>query len=76
MKLGKTLKNMGSVLAKIVKRYFFSKMKLTSLLIKKRASFPSNICPVFKIKTHFQAILKISCFFYSCNSANWFLDEL
>ena len=37
MELGKTLKNMGKVLAKIVKKSVFSKMKLTSLLMKKRA---------------------------------------
>ena len=47
IKLGKTLKNMGNVLTKIVKKSIFSKMKLTSLLMKKRASFPSKICPVF-----------------------------
>ena len=47
MKLGKTLKNMGNVLAKIVKKSIFSKIKLTSLLVKKRASFPSKNCPVF-----------------------------
>ena len=32
MKLGKTLKNMGNVLAKIVKKFIFSKIKLTSVL--------------------------------------------
>ena len=47
MKLGKTFKNMGNVLAKIVKKSVFSKMKLTILLTKKRASFPSKNCPVF-----------------------------
>ena len=47
MKLEKTSKNMGSVLAKIVKMSIFGKMKLTSLLMKKRASFLSKICPVF-----------------------------
>ena len=47
MKLEKTLKNMDNVLAKIVKKSIFSKMKLTGLLTKKCASFPSNICPVF-----------------------------
>ena len=47
MKLGKTLKNMGNVLAKIVKKSIFSKMKLTGLLMKKRTSFPSKIFPVF-----------------------------
>ena len=46
MKLGKT-KNMGNVLAKIVKKPIFSKMKFTVLLMKKRATFPSKICPVF-----------------------------
>ena len=47
MKLGKTLKNMGNVLAKIVKKSIFSKMKLTGLLMKKRTSFPSKIFHVF-----------------------------
>ena len=47
MKLGKTLKDMGNVPAKIVKKSIFSKMKLTSLLLKKRALFPSKICPIF-----------------------------
>ena len=47
VKLGNTLKNMGNVLAKIVQNSIFSKMKLTGLLMKKRASFPSKICPVF-----------------------------
>ena len=48
MKLGKTLKNMGNALAKIVEKSIFSKMKLTGLLMKKRASFPSKNCPVFQ----------------------------
>ena len=47
MKLGKTLKNVGNVLAKIVKKSIFSIMKLINLLMKKRASFSSKICPVF-----------------------------
>ena len=47
MKLGKTPKNMGNVLAKIVKKSIFGKMKLTSLLMKKRVSILSKICPVF-----------------------------
>ena len=47
MKLGKTLKNMGNVLAKIVKRFIFSKMKLTGLPMKKRGSFLSKICAAF-----------------------------
>ena len=48
MKLGKTLKNMSKgAPAKIVKKSNFSKMKLTGLLMKKRASFPSKICSVF-----------------------------
>ena len=78
IKLGKILKNMGNVLPKIVKKSIFSKMKLTSLLMKKRASFLSKICLVYlrSIYKHFKAILKISCFLYSCNSINWFLDEL
>ena len=33
MKLEKALKNMGNVLAKIVKKTIFSKMKLSSLLM-------------------------------------------
>ena len=33
--------------SKFVKKSVFSKMKLTSLLMKKRDSFPSKICPVF-----------------------------
>ena len=36
VKLGKTLKNMGDVLAEIA-----------GLLMKKHTSFPSKICPVF-----------------------------
>ena len=47
MKLGKTLKNMDNDLAKNVKKSILSKMELTGLLMKKRASFPSKICPVF-----------------------------
>ena len=47
MKLGKTLKNMDNDLAKNVKKSILSKMELTDLLMKKRASFPSKICPVF-----------------------------
>ena len=47
MKLRKNLKNMGNVLAKIVKKSIFSKIKLAGLLMKKRASFPLKICPVF-----------------------------
>ena len=43
----KTLKNMGNVFAKIVTKSIFSKMKLTTLLMKKSASFSSKICPVF-----------------------------
>ena len=35
---------------KIVKKSVFSKMKLTSLLLRKCASFPSKICPVFFFK--------------------------
>ena len=63
MKLGKTLKNMGNVLAKIMKKSIFSKMKLTSLLMKKRASFPSNIFPVFlRPKRIFRQCLKFHAF--------------
>ena len=47
MKLGKTLKNMGEVLAKIVKKSIFSKMKLISLIMKNHASFHSRIYLVF-----------------------------
>ena len=36
MKLGKTLKNMGNLLAKIVEKSIFSKMKLTILLAKSK----------------------------------------
>ena len=39
MKLGKNLKNMSNVLAKIMKKSIFSEMKLTGLLMKKRAVF-------------------------------------
>ena len=35
------------VLTMSLQKSIFSKMKLTSLLMKKRASFPSKICPVF-----------------------------
>ena len=38
---------MDNVIAKIVKKSIFSKIKLAGLLMKKRASFPSKICPVF-----------------------------
>ena len=63
MKLGKALKNMGNVLAKIVKNSIFSKMKLISLLIEKRASFPSKICPVFsRSKLIFRQYLKVHAF--------------
>ena len=47
MKFGKTLKNMSNIEAKIVKKFIFSKMKIIGLLMKKRASFPSKICPAF-----------------------------
>ena len=43
----KCSQKMGNVLAKIVIKSIFSKMKLTRLLMKKRASFPSKICHVF-----------------------------
>ena len=46
MKLENTIKNMGNVLAKIVKKSILSKTKLAGLLMKKRASFASKICPV------------------------------
>ena len=39
--------NMANVLAKVVKKSIFSKLKLTGLVIKKCASFPSKICPIF-----------------------------
>ena len=47
VKLGKALENLRYVLAKIVRKAIFSKMKLAGLLMKKRASFPSKICPIF-----------------------------
>ena len=47
VKLGKTFKNMGHLLAKTVKKSFFSKIKLAGLLIKKRALFSSKICIAF-----------------------------
>ena len=63
MKLGKTLKNMGNALAKILIKSILSKMKLTSLLMKKRASFPSKICPVFlRSKRIFRQYLKFHAF--------------
>ena len=63
IKLGKILKNMGNVLPKIVKKSIFSKMKLTSLLMKKRASFPSRIYPVFlRSKLIFRQYLKFHVF--------------
>ena len=68
---------MGIVHAKIVKKSIFSEMKLASSLIKKDASFPLKIVPAFsELVLRLQAIINISCFLYSCNSANWFLDEL
>ena len=47
VKLEKTLKNMGNVLAKIAKNSIFNEMKLAGSLMKKRALFPSKTCPVF-----------------------------
>ena len=47
MKLRKTLKHMGNISEKIVKKCIFNKMKFTGLLMKKRVSFLSKICPVF-----------------------------
>ena len=47
VKLEKTLKNMGNALAKIVKKTIFSEMKFAGSLIKKHASFPLKISPVF-----------------------------
>ena len=38
---------MGNVLAKIAKNSIFNEMKLAGSLMKKRALFPSKICPVF-----------------------------
>ena len=49
MKLGKTVKNMGSVLAKIVKKSIFSKMKLAGLQMKKPASLLQRSVLQFKI---------------------------
>ena len=63
MKLEKTHKNVDSVLPKIVKKSIFSKMKLTSLLMKKHASFPSKICPDFlRSKRIFRQYLKFHAF--------------
>ena len=45
--LGKSLKNMGNVLEKIVKKFIFSRMKFVDLLMKRHPSFPSKICSVF-----------------------------
>ena len=54
---------MSNILAKVVKKSGFCKMRLAGLLMKKCALFPSKICPVSKdLVTHFQPILKISCF--------------
>ena len=47
MKLGKTLKNMNSVLAKVVRKSVFGKLKFAGSLMKKRSLFPSKICPIF-----------------------------
>ena len=38
---------MGNVLAKIAKKSISSEMKLAGALMKKHASFPLNISPVF-----------------------------
>ena len=38
---------MGNVQAKIANKSTFSKMKITGLVTKKRASFPLKICTVF-----------------------------
>ena len=38
---------MGNALAKIVKKSIFSEMKFAGSLIKKHASFPLKISPVF-----------------------------
>ena len=47
VKLEKTLKNMGNVLAKIAKNSIFNEMKLVGSLMKKHALFRSKTCPVF-----------------------------
>ena len=48
MKLGKSLKNMGNVLAKIVKKSIFNKMKLNGLLMKKPLYFLERFVLHFK----------------------------
>ena len=51
------------VLTMSLQKSIFSKMKLTSLLMKKRASFPSKICPVFlRSKRIFRQYLKFHAF--------------
>ena len=62
MKLGKTFKNVGNFLAKIVKKSIFSKMKLAGLLMKKHTSFPSKICRVLRSKRTFKQYLKFHAF--------------
>ena len=52
------------VLTMSLQKSIFSKMKLTSLLMKKRASFPSKICPVFlRSKRIFKQYLKSHALF-------------
>ena len=61
MKLEKTLKNMSNILAKIVKKSIFSKIKLVNLPMKKRTSIRSKICPAFyDLVTHFQAFYRLA----------------
>ena len=57
MKLGKTLKNTGNVLAKIVKKSIFSKVKLTSLLMKKR-----DLSYIIRSKCIFRQYSKFNAF--------------
>ena len=46
--LGESLKNMGNVLQKIVKKFIFSRMKFVALLMKKHASFLQRFVLYFK----------------------------
>ena len=75
MKLGKTVKNMGNVLAKIVKKSIFSKMRLNQFTnVETRFISFKDLSCISRSKRIFRQYLK--CLLYSCNSANWFLDEL
>ena len=61
VKLEKTLKNMSNILAKIVKKSIFSKIKLANLPMKKCTSIRSKICPAFyDLVTHFHAFYRLA----------------